>query len=80
MNEIKKINLKFDKICEPCITDEEFSGIFKESYRESTGRAFMKVREKFSEASKKSNGNFFAYMTTLITICHGFNWIMDCPQ
>lgn len=80
MEEIKKINHKFDKICEPNITDDEFSGIFKESYRESTGRAFTKVREKFSEVNKASNGNFFPYMTTLITICHGFNWIMDCPR
>lgn len=52
MDMIEKINPMFKKICEPSITDDEFSGHFKTSYRDSTGRAFQKVREKFSQVNK----------------------------
>lgn len=77
MTAIEKINPQFPKICEPSVTDDDFSGPFKASYRESTGRAFMKVREKFGESG---NGNLYPYMTTIITLCHGFNYIMDGHQ
>ena len=52
MDMIEKINPMFKKICEPSITDDEFSGHFKTTYRDSTGRAFQKVREKFSQVNK----------------------------
>ena len=68
------MNPSFESIFESEVKEKDFSSNFKDAYRCSTGLAYSKLRQVFK------NGNKYVYLTTIITLCHAFNKIIQADQ
>ena len=71
--EIKKINPKFQNNFDKSITETQFDGPFKESYRKATHYTFNTLRESLK--NNKKAGTRLNYALVILVICHVFNHI-----
>jgi hypothetical protein len=72
--EINKINPAFREAFSQFISEKEFDGAFKKSYRLSTSHVYRVLR---AETDKGFKGNNLPFLLTMSAISHAFSSIYE---